>query len=172
MRWMPVKGFEGLYEVSENGDVLSVARTVPNRGRMMKVKGTVLKQSTNDWGYQIVNLYKDGKQHCRQIHRLVAEAFIHPFSGEQVNHIDGNKFNNSVENLEWCSGSENMEHAYKNGLHSKAMPVRIVELDMVFPSISEAARFVDGKVSGIWRCLSGRNKTHRGYHFEPYKEGE
>lgn len=88
MRWMPVRGFEGLYEVSENGDVLSVARTVQNKGHSMKVKGTVLKQSTNDWGYQIVNLYKDGKQHCRQIHRLVAESFIHPFSGEQVNHIE------------------------------------------------------------------------------------
>jgi hypothetical protein len=167
---MPVKGFEGLYEVSENGDVISLERTVQNRGRMMRVKGTVLKPSENDWGYKIVNLYKDGKQHGKQVHRLVAEAFIYPFSGEQVNHIDGNKYNNSVENLEWCSGSENMEHAYKNGLHSKATPVRIVELDTVFPSISEAARYVDGKVSGIWRCLSGRNKTHRGYHFEPYKE--
>ena len=63
-----------------------------------------------------------------------------------------------------------MKHAYKNGLHTKVRAVRAVELNMVFPSISEAARYVDGKASGIWRCLSGRNKTHRGYHFEPYKE--
>lgn len=158
MEWKPIKGFEGLYAISIDGVIKSLSRNV------------VKAQSTNNWGYKTVSLFKDGKHYHKFVHRLIAETFIPPFCGEQINHIDGNKSNNSVENLEWCVGSENMTHAFEKGLHSKVVPVKIVELDRTFPTISEAARFVDGNVSGIWRCLSGRNKTHRGYHFERVAE--
>lgn len=170
MIWKPVVGFEGLYEVSNTGIVKSLFRTVKSKGGKKVVTEKILKPRLNEWGYEGVSLCKNGKQCDKLVHRLVAEVFISPFGGNQVNHIDGNKRNNRVENLEWCTGSGNMKHAYKNGLHTKVRAVRAVELNMVFPSISEAARYVDGKASGIWRCLSGRNKTHRGYHFEPYKE--
>lgn len=170
MIWKPVVGFEGLYEVSNTGVVKSLFRTVKSKGSKKVVPERILKPRLDEWGYEGVSLCKNGKQYGKLVHRLVAEAFISPFGGDQVNHIDGNKLNNRVENLEWCTGSENMKHAYKNGLHTKVKAVRAVELNMVFPSISEAARYVDGKVSGIWRCLSGRNKAHRGYHFEAYKE--
>ncbi len=170
MEWRQVKGYEGIYEISENGEVKSVSRKVPNKGTEMTVAEKILKPMVDDWGYKKVTLHKDGKPNQKFVHRLLAEVFVPPYCGEQVNHIDGDKSNNSISNLEWCTGSENMAHAYKCGLHEKAVPVRIVELGMEFPSISETARFINGKVSGIWRCLSGRNKTHRGYHFEEVKE--
>lgn len=166
MVWKSIAGFEGYYEISDSGMVRSVKRKVPNKNTEIIVHEKILKPWIDSWGYPTVCLFKDGKAHCKKIHRLIAEAFIPPFVGEQVNHIDGNKSNNSIENLEWCTGSENMSHAYRIGLHGKAKPVLIVELGMKFCSIQEAARYVNGKHSGIVRCLTGRNKTHRGYHFE------
>ena len=65
-----------------------------------------------------------------------------------------------------------MLHAYHNGLHSGATPVILVELGIQFPTIEEAARFVNGKHSGIRRCLTGRNKTHRGFHFVRAEEDD
>lgn len=157
MEWRSVLGYEGRYEVSSCGDIRNVRD---------KNYGKVLRSWVDSWGYPSVCLYKHGKPQHKRVHRVVAEVFVYPFVGEQVNHIDGNKSNNSVENLEWCNGSQNMSHAYKNGLHKKAKPVKIVELGIVFPSIEDAARHINGKHSGIMRCIKGRNKTHRGYHFE------
>jgi hypothetical protein len=160
MEWKAIPGYEGCYEVSDCGDVKSIRKN-----------GGLLKPWIDCWGYPNVCLHKDGKPNKKKVHRIVAETFLYPFSGEQVNHKDGNKMNNSVDNLEWCNGSENMNHAYRNGLHSKVKPVRIVELGMNFGSVSEAARYIGGNHVGIMRCLDGKRKTHRGYHFEP-AEGE
>lgn len=172
MEWRSVKGYEGLYIISENGNVKSIPRKVPSGRSEITICEKMLKPMTDNWGYQRVTLHKDGISHQKTIHRLLAEAFIPPYYGEQVNHIDGNKQNNSISNLEWCSASENMRHAFAEGLHSKAVKVRIVELGLVFPSIMDAARFINGKNTGISRCLRGRNKTHRGYHFEAVKDGD
>lgn len=160
MEWKTISGFEGCYEVSNCGEVKSVRKN-----------GVLLKPWIDNWGYLNVCLHRDGKPNRKKVHRLVAEAFIYPYCGEQVNHKDGNKQNNSVDNLEWCNGSENMIHAYRSGLHSKVRPVRIVELGVEFGSVSETARFIGGNPVGIMRCLNGKRKTHRGYHFEPAEEG-
>lgn len=167
MKWKSIDGFEGLYEISESGIIKSVQRKVPNKDTEITVRERILVPWLDSWGYPTVCLHKDGRPHCKKVHRLLAEAFIPPFTGEQVNHIDGNKRNNALENLEWCTGSDNMNHAYKCGLHSKVKAVRIVELDMIFGSVSEAARYICGNHVGIFRCLRGERKTHRGYHFEP-----
>ena len=168
--WKDINGFEGKYQISEDGQVRSMDRIVQNKGRNMTVNGRVLKPWIDTWGYENVCLFKNGAGHSKKVHRLIAEAFIPPYTGAQVNHIDGNKLNNSIENLEWCTGSENMHHAYHNGLHSGVTPVVLVEFGIRFPTIEEAAKFVDGKHSGIRRCLSGRNKTHRGFHFVKAEE--
>lgn len=165
MEWRPVRGFEGEYLVSDSGDIKSVTRNVPNKANRITVKERILKPWIDNWGYMNVCLFKNGKGTCKKVHRLIAEAFISPYHGEQVNHKDGNKLNNSIDNLEWCTGSENMHHAYHNGLHSSTSPVVLVEFGILFPTTTEAAKFVNGKTSGIRRCISGRNKTHRGYHF-------
>lgn len=80
--------------------------------------GKILKGRLDKNGYLLVNLYKDRQSYTRKVHRLVAEAFIpNPDNKTQVNHKDGNKSNNHVINLEWSTQSENMRHAYRNGLN-------------------------------------------------------
>ncbi|MCC2341873.1 NUMOD4 motif-containing HNH endonuclease [Bacillus tropicus] len=103
-RWKEVVGFEGYY-VSDLGNV---------KGK----QGTLLKQQLNkSTGYYHVNVRKNGKPRTNTIHRLVAEAFLPMVEGKtQVNHIDGDKTNNNVNNLEWVTASENRKHAYDNGL--------------------------------------------------------
>lgn len=107
--WKPVVGFEGLYEVSNQGRVKSIPRK--------RCKGNVLKPHIVK-GYEYVHLSKDGKAKYLKVHRLVADAFLPEIQGKSyVNHIDGNKTNNSVKNLEWCTASENLKHARENGLN-------------------------------------------------------
>ena len=95
--WKDIKGFEGLYQVSNYGLVRSLR---DNHGRAREL---ILKPKMNRGGYLYVALWKDGKSMTCRIHRLVAEAFLpNPLGLPQVNHIDEDKTNNRVENLEWC----------------------------------------------------------------------
>jgi len=103
----PVFGYEDLYEVNEEGLIKSFHNGIHD-----------LKSSKNPNGYQMVVLCKDGQRETKAVHRIVAEAFLERVEGlTQVNHIDGNKDNNSLTNLEWCTKSQNTIHAYANGLH-------------------------------------------------------
>ena len=107
--WKPIKDYEGLYEVSNFGNVRSL--------RFDKVK--LLKLNMDRCGYFRCNLYKNATYKTYSVHRLVALAFISNAKNKsQINHIDGNKQNNRVDNLEWCTNSENITHAYKTGLKS------------------------------------------------------
>ncbi len=122
----------------------------------------------NNCGYERVTLMVEGLPKKFFIHRLVAVAFLHHRRGTtQVNHIDGDKRNNDVENLEWVTGSENTKHAYDNELlihYTRA--IRIIETDEVFESITECAEAIGGSRTGIGNCLSGRSRSHRGLTFE------
>ena len=100
----PVQGFEGLYSVSRSGLVISHKRTTTNGG--------ILKQSLSPSGYRRVKLLKNGKYHNLMVHRIVATAFLSNDGNlPYVNHIDADKSNNSVDNLEWCTGEQNVTHA-------------------------------------------------------------
>lgn len=113
--WKDIKGYEGLYQVSNLGRVKSLD-IVDRLGR--KHKSNIKYQNDNGNGYLIVNLKHNGKQKNHLVHRLVAEAFIeNPENKKEVNHIDGDKLNNRVDNLEWVSRSENLKHAFKLGLN-------------------------------------------------------
>lgn len=95
----------GLYTVDENGQVFSVR------------SNKFIQPSISNTGYVRVYLYNNNKKYRKSVHRLVAEAFIpNPLNKPQVNHIDGNKLNNHVSNLEWNTGSENLKNAFKLGL--------------------------------------------------------
>ena len=121
-----------------------------------------LKVCYNNSGYQMVNVSRPPQY----VHRLVAETWIpNPNHHEQVNHINGDKTDNRVENLEWVTHSENMRHAYRTGL-KKTTPIRIVETGEVFESISECAKQIGRSRRAIQYCLAGEQSTCHGYHFE------
>lgn len=159
-RWLPIKGYPN-YEVS-------------NYGRIKSLKhNKVLKPYDNGRGYDLVDLFLESKRTTKKVHRIVADTF---FDGDhenyEVNHIDGNKKNNFIGNLEWCTKSENLRHAYAIGLkqtpkyHPKQRKVRIVENGETFATLNECARHIRGQSCHIAACLDGRRKTHKGYHFE------
>jgi hypothetical protein len=115
--WKSIKGFEGLYEVSNQGRVKVLQRTA--RGRLNNIqtfKERILSPINQSNGYLKVNLVKDGIQKTCLIHRIVASAFIEGDNSLTVNHINGIKTDNRVENLEWLSLSENHKHAFRIGL--------------------------------------------------------
>jgi len=113
--WKQVVGFEGFYEVSNFGNVRSVDRYVKHpRGSMMLRKGKPMKQSKNKHGYMDIRLGKNGIEKAYLVHRLVAMAFIENNENKpQVNHKDGVKDNNKLENIEWATRSENRYHSYR-----------------------------------------------------------
>lgn len=116
-QWKDIEGFEGLYEVSDLGRVKSLARIVSRSdGRSQKVNERILKLDGNS-EYFVVGLHYSGATKHVPVHRLVAQTFIpNPENKPQVNHIDGNKHNNAVTNLEWATAEENMQHAHRLGL--------------------------------------------------------
>ena len=116
--WKPVYGYDGLYIVSNAGEIKSVARNVArSKNGALPVKERTLAQFTDRYGYRCVSLQKDKKRITRCVHRIVLESFDYR-CGLQVNHKDGNKFNNNLSNLEWVTPKENIEHAQKMGLRN------------------------------------------------------
>lgn len=113
-QWKEIKGNREIYEVSSLGNV----RTKDREGaRGRHIKGHILTQRDNSNGYLRCNLNVNGKRKSYLVHRLVADLFIpNPNNKPFINHIDGNKHNNLVDNLEWCTRSENEKHAWKFGL--------------------------------------------------------
>ena len=117
--WKAVVGYEGLYEVSSHGNVRSLTRVVRRPGPTgdLTINGRDMELFVTPKGYHRLQLNKDGKKRNHLVHRLVAEAFIpNPEGKPDVNHKDSCKDNNRVSNLEWVTCSENLTHAYEEGL--------------------------------------------------------
>ncbi len=172
--WRTVAGYEGLYEVSNMGNVRSTR------------SGKLLKPSLNNSGYSVIHFYDHQNFKAFTIHRLVAMAFIpNPCGKRTVNHIDGDKTNNRADNLEWATYSENHKHAYKTGLkgvsdkqrkaasdtgkrtcelNRRKTPVIKMWLggETFYESAHEAARDICGDPSPIIRCCKGKKKTYKG----------
>ena len=177
--WKDVKGYEGLYKVSDRGNVFSVERTSTNN---RKFGGITLKPSYDKDGYLMVNLYKNGVIKTKKIHRLVTEAFIpNPESHPEVNHRDEVKTNNYVENLEWCTREHNLNYGTRNERSSrtnskkvKAVNIKTGEV-LTFNSTVEAERkgYSRGCVASACRGdyndgrgkLIGDGHTYRGYRW-------
>lgn len=155
--WKDIKGYEGLYQVSNLGRVKSL-----NYRRMGFSK--ILIPGAGGRGYACVSLYGRSVK----IHRLVAETFIpNPNKFKCVNHINGIKTDNRVENLEWCTQKYNVHHAYENNLITQIKPIHCNELNKDFRSINECARYFNCYYNQIKDVLNGRfKKLYKRYTFE------
>lgn len=158
--WLPVNGYEGLYEVSSFGRVRSLNYNKTG-------KKIILSPGKDTHGYLFVNLCKNGKIKNNRIHRLVATAFLpNWFDDPQVNHIDEDKTNNHVDNLEWCDAKYNANYgtAIERMIKSLSKPVLQFTLNGEFvrewKSIKETERNGFGAVD---KCCQGKRKTHKGY---------
>ena len=167
--WKDVVGFERAYQVSSLGRVKS-------KIRKSVVEEKMLNPYKNNKGYECVDLW-DNNHKKKLVHRLVAEAFIpNPKHKKVVNHKDGNPLNNKVDNLEWCTHSENMLHSFRvlgqrtvKGMVINNKPVECLDTGEIFASASEAARQKGCSQSNITKAiLGGRNKAgglRWSYHF-------
>jgi len=130
--WYPCAGYETHYEVSNLGNVRSIERMVNNRlhNGLKKSPAKLLKQGKSKSGYFIVSFCVDGLKSNQTVHRLVARAFISNESNKpQVNHKDGNKLNNHIDNLEWMTASENGLHSFRvleNKIWNKGMKLKAI----------------------------------------------
>lgn len=175
--WKDIKGFEGLYQVSNMGKVKTFNWRNCHKIRFLNTFDTD--------GYLRVCLTKDKKQHKVLLHRLIAEAFIpNPDNKEYINHIDGNKRNNSVSNLEWVTPKENVNHAIKYGLRplickvkrykgkdnpiSKPVIQKSLNGDFIkqWGCASEVTNILGIKARYIQSCCRGERKEYSGYVWE------
>ena len=156
--WKSVVGFEGLYEVSDQGRVRSLVK------RNNRWKPGVLSPSKTHDGYLRVCLYKDGHGKTFKVHRLVACAFLpNPLNLPEVNHINEDKTNNSVENIEWCDRKYNVDYSQSKAVHQ--IDLTTGKVLATFKSISEAERQTGIYQSNICFVCSGRHKSAGGYYW-------
>ena len=168
MVWEKIESFDN-YSISNEGNV--------RNDSTMKY----LKQHLNNKGYPMVNLWKNNKGHWKTVHRLIAIAFIpNPEGKPCINHIDGNRNNNKIENLEWCTHSENQLHRSrilgktrfpKEALQATRMPTLCVETGTVYESVNEAARQCGLWQQSISKVLDNNTRTTGGFHWRRYCNG-
>lgn len=179
--WKPIKEYEGLYEVSNLGRVRSLDKIVKKWDGERLLKGRVLKENIGKFGYRKSILTKNHKAKTLLLHRLVANTFIpNPENKPQVNHIDGNKGNNNVDNLEWVTASENVKHAYSTELKNPSnkqiekitqlgkesnKPIKQLDLEgntiNIWDSMTKASKDLNINLSSISMCCNKNSSRKR-----------
>lgn len=163
--WKPIRGYEGLYDISNKGRVRSY-----KNGKWGLCENPKVLVGYKGKHYLTVILCKEEKK-TFTIHSLVADAFIpNPENKREVNHIDGNKLNNDVTNLEWVSHKENMQHAKQIDLFGKQKKVICVETNEVYASITKAAESLGIKQPTLSHALLKKNGKAGGYHWKLKEE--
>ena len=161
--WKDIEGYNGIYQISNLGRVKSLGNT-------KNKKDKIIKPVKNNKGYLRVSLHKSNTLTRMYVHRLVAIAFIPNINNyPQINHIDENKSNNCVDNLEWCTAKYNCNYGTKNKTTSKK--VVCVETGKIYNSTREIERKLCISHTCISDCCNGKQKTAGGYHWE-YMGGE
>lgn len=180
--WKDICGYEGMYQISNLGNVKSLTRITYNKdGKIAnRLEEKVMKLNSTFGGYLQVSLRKNGTRKNVRVHRLVAEYFIpNPDNKPEVNHKNRDVSDNSVDNLEWCTPKENMKHLEINfGFDYGRKKVLVYTLDgefvKEFTSVSEAGIFVGAKMSSRGKVMTGNinrslrsngKQTAYGYRF-------
>lgn len=160
--WKPVVGYEEQYEVSINGIVKGIDRMTITKAGLRSIKGRILKTRINNDGYIEVRISKNGKSISTFTHILIAKAFIpNPLNKPELNHLNGEKTDNSIDNLEWCTHSENMIHAYKMGLINRQYKKVIDQCTgRKYNSVFEAAKELNINYRTMKNYLNG-NRTNK-----------
>ena len=160
--WMNINGYEGLYQISNLGQVKS----------FQKGKERILNPRVHNDGYLIIDLCNNGRKKTHKVHKLVAEHFVPGYQeGLDVNHIDEDKTNNIWTNLEWLNHRDNNNHgdrirkAVQTRAANKGKTIYCIELNRTFSTQVEAANFIGCSRELINKCLSGTRKTAKGYTF-------
>ena len=163
--WEDIKGYKGYYQVSNKGRIKSLERIVKSKNNSFKTQsGKLLKLATDSQGYSIVNLSKKNKQMTRTVHRLVAETFIpNPYNKNQVNHIDENKKNNNIKNLEWCSAQYNTQYSLGKKVRQISNCGKYIK---TWASAAEVERQLGINNTSISACCNNIRKTAGGYKWE------
>lgn len=170
--WRDIKGYEGLYQISNKGKVKCLPKNVvcTPKGHVRHYPERIATQYTRG-GYKYVELSKGGEAKKYSVHRLVAIAFVPSSKSKtQVNHIDGIKDNNKSDNLEWVTPQENIKHAYENRLRPKFHKGRrVIQMDLngnkikEFKSINKASKLTGTDYSSIVRACKGRYEQAGGF---------
>lgn len=167
--WRDIPGYEGLYQVSSLGRIKTTAhwQTYVNGGKHF-YKERIRVPGVGPTGYLSISLGSKGRE--AGVHRFVAEAFIPKVLGKNdVNHIDGDKSNNRVENLEWVDRGENMRHCrevLKKETGKAKVPVLCVETGEVFESLTEASKAKSVSLAHLCQAVNGHRHTTGGYHWK------
>lgn len=179
--WKDYKGYEGIYRVSNLGNIMRMPRTVVDSiGRVRKFSGHILRKYSGVHGYEYVTLSKDGVERSEFVQRMVALMFVEnddPKHKIEVNHIDENKKNNRADNLEWVTRSENARHGTcikrmidtRNRKNSYGSEKRVGKFSLSgtiiakYDSATIAARENNTNVSNICACCRGVRNNHKGF---------
>ena len=182
-QWKDIHGFEGKYQVSSLGRIKSVDRILPHKTHgTWHIKERILRPAWRGPAgarYLGVSLHNgNGIMTSLRVHRIVAETFIpNPANLPQVNHIDGDKSNNKVDNLEWVTEKQNTDHAWKTGLcenivKAKRIPIINMDTGERYNSIADAERAYGGSYGTISHALNGKHERAHGYHWKYAAEVE
>lgn len=180
--WKDIPNYEGLYQVSNLGNVKSVKRIVSrakNGTGDLPLKSRILSPTTYPKGYKKVTLRKNNESKYFFVHRLVAEAFIpNPNNYPYVNHKDENPSNNFSNNLEWCTNEYNMSYGTLGHRISLSKSRRVFQFDFngnllnSYYGISEASRLTKIPISSIFSCCNGINKSAGGFIWSFFEKAE
>lgn len=176
-KWKDIKNYEGFYQISNLGRVKSLIF----RNNVCNIKKEkILKPTDNGNGYLIVSLHKNKNRKVFYIHRLVGQTFIENKEHlKEINHKDGNRKNNNIDNLEWCNRKYNVEHSYRNNgrksafseikgnKHRLSIPIKQYSLDRQFikkfDSMKQASEEMNICYTSIQRCRTKKQKTAGNY---------
>lgn len=162
--WKDIKGFENLYQISNYGNIRSLDKKARCKNGYRISKGKILKTYISNKGYKRINLLKNRKIKTFPIHRLVALAFLdNPNNKEQVNHINGIKTDNRVENLEWVTCKENIKHSIRSGLTNYQYKNK--KLIVIFDSIKQASEMLNIDRNKIYTRVNN-GKDYKGIYFK------